>query len=1227
MPRSRWTFLLTIAVCLLSLLGGLPQPPSVRATTSAASTAITTVGRDDAGATALANAMVVNSAGLVSAHFDTIPPSGTPHGTAGALNFFPTQGGTFGIMTNGNAAFADAPNNSTSDGANLGGGAVAGHGSTARDVTILALRLAAPANTNCLRLDFAFYSEEYPQYVGSSYNDTFIAEFDQTSWTANTGITAPDNFAYDAKGAVVSVNSTGATSMNASNATGTTYNGGTTLLTAAKFFAPASGSAQHTLYLSIFDQGDNVLDSAAFIDNIHFEQVGDPKDCQSGAQVKRAPLILIPGIGGSQLLSAQTGQEIWPQSLRMTADLYDEYLLALQLAPNGVTPAPNAVEVTVGDILRYEGKCPNPPSTTVLCKSPYGDTIAQLAAAGYTEAPKGGIYPTDPVADLYVFPYDWRLDVVNNSFKLRDFVDQVIAKTGSPKVDILAHSMGGMVTFAYLSQPASVDKVRKVVTLGTPVLGSTKSLAVLKYKTMCFLPGVVPGFRSRCQIDPSVLQNVLLNEPGAYQLLPAEAFEQAVRSPLSVNGKDQSYAQWSAIAKSDANGFPLNAGLLDSAKAYHQVADSPQPLDPNVRIFRVVGDKQPTVDYVEQVSSSWCSWTQVFCKPITNGHFGNGDGTVSLHSADLYNPAATPVFDRRNGIPYAYFSDSHGDLPKDTSVIAFAIAYFGGSTTGDSGTSSASATAANTPAPRAPHDPRSGGAGASSTSTATIASTFGLRDTPAPFSGTMVEITGSATGIVADPDGRTLSTTAVWPTGMDILGGSYDAGEGIQYFFLANPAAYTATLTITDNAPIRLRLQNYAADALAGQGVFTLNLPIGAVVHLNFTTPQDLGTLKLGIDRDGNGTIDEERGPDSVVTGAAVDDTTPPTTTATVAPLGGNQRRITLAAQDDPGGSGVAATYYSVGASAQPQVYTGPFEVSGDTAVRFASIDRAGNTEARTEIPASGVSATMLTLVAGSGGTIGGSPAGTYTSGQVATLNAMPGGGQIFTGWAVDGVAVGWANPLTITMNADHEVRASFAPRPVFGDVTPQTTGATEPIAQLAARGIIKGCDQAASPPLFCPTEPTLRAQMAALIVRAMGWGGQKPAANAFTDRNGVDDELWQDIGILAAHGVAKGYGDGAYGTTSPVLNAQVVSFITRAMVNKGYWQFQADDGTVYPNVAADSGHRQDLVTYVHYAGAVRGADNTTGNFAGWDAPASRAWFAFVFWQALDSYLSVDRVP
>jgi hypothetical protein len=60
---------------------------------------------------------------------------------------------------------------------------------------------------------------------------------------------------------VISVNTTG---FSAANAAGTTYNGATPLLRASVPIKPGA----HSVYFSVFDQADNSLDSAAFLDNV-----------------------------------------------------------------------------------------------------------------------------------------------------------------------------------------------------------------------------------------------------------------------------------------------------------------------------------------------------------------------------------------------------------------------------------------------------------------------------------------------------------------------------------------------------------------------------------------------------------------------------------------------------------------------------------------------------------------------------------------------------------------------------------------------------------------------------------------------------------------------------------------------------------------------------------------------------------------------------------------------
>jgi hypothetical protein len=245
------------------------------------------------------------------------------------------------------------------------------------------------------------------------------------------------------------------------------------------------------------------------------------------------------------------------------------------------------------------------------------------------------------------------------------------------------------------------------------------------------------------------------------------------------------------------------------------------------------------------------------------------------------------------------------------------------------------------------------------------------------------------------------------------------------------------------------------------------------------------------------------------------------------------------------------------------------------------------------------------------------------------TFVALPGSGQLFLGWQIsqggaeitaETATATWANPLKITLSADTAVGAVFAPRPSFPDVAANDP-TSEAIAQLSARGIIRGQQDGR----FGPDDNTLRAQMAALIARAMGWESEDHG-NRFQDRGSIDAALWQNVGTLAFYNVARGYADGTYGPTDNVLQAQTISFITRAMVTKGYWTQQLDDPRLYPNITADSGHRADISTFVHYAGALPGT-TPNANWAEWNQPATRAWFAEALWQALNSHFGGAGLP
>jgi uncharacterized repeat protein (TIGR02543 family) len=274
--------------------------------------------------------------------------------------------------------------------------------------------------------------------------------------------------------------------------------------------------------------------------------------------------------------------------------------------------------------------------------------------------------------------------------------------------------------------------------------------------------------------------------------------------------------------------------------------------------------------------------------------------------------------------------------------------------------------------------------------------------------------------------------------------------------------------------------------------------------------------------------------------------------------------------------------------------------------------------------PSPGGGSYTLALTAAAGGSVSATPdRASYAAGEAVRLIATPAAGYVFTGWTVDGSAAGWASPATLTMRAKRVVRATFAPIPPLRDL-PADPARAVAVRELAARGIIRGCDAEAG--LFCPTDPIARAQMAALIVRAMGWPPSGVSV-PFSDRGPVDDELWAAVGTLAARGVARGYGDGTYDPTGPVLQVQTIAFITRAMVGQGWWQEQPDNPALYPGVPAASGHREDIATWVRYAGLIPGTSATDERWPAWSVPAEREWFALALWTALDRQFRVATLP
>lgn len=267
----------------------------------------------------------------------------------------------------------------------------------------------------------------------------------------------------------------------------------------------------------------------------------------------RNPVVVIPGILGSTLRERDTRQVVWgaftygaadadfPEGARLfalpmhegvpLADLHDT------VVPDGVLETLEA-DVAVARITAIE---------------PYKGIIRTLAAGRYVDrdiaraqARRAARRPDAPVDDAglhstcFQFDYDWRRDVSENAARLdrlindaADLAQHARGSAAPAKVDVVAHSMGGLVLLYYLrygTQPlpddaslpqatwAGAARVEHAIIVGTPSAGSVLSLKQL-IEGVQYAP-IVPEYR------PAIVGTC----PSVYQLLPRDRHARVVNA-------------------------------------------------------------------------------------------------------------------------------------------------------------------------------------------------------------------------------------------------------------------------------------------------------------------------------------------------------------------------------------------------------------------------------------------------------------------------------------------------------------------------------------------------------------------------------------------------------------------------------------------------------------------------------------------------------------------------
>jgi len=233
-----------------------------------------------------------------------------------------------------------------------------------------------------------------------------------------------------------------------------------------------------------------------------------------------APVILIPGAFGSRLRDRVSGEEIWPGPWwRILFSSYPE--LALEIDPATNAPRPSRLEASGI-------------AEQALRRDFYRPILQTLTQYGRYVRAQPGTPAHQGERRCYVLSYDWRQDILQSVRELDRLIEAVRRDYADPnlRVDLVAHSMGGLIARYYLrfgtrdvldGTPQQVGmegakRVRKLVLLGTPNLGSVSSLHAFisgeKVGLSRIAPRTLATFASGYQLFPHPLNNWLVDIEG-----------------------------------------------------------------------------------------------------------------------------------------------------------------------------------------------------------------------------------------------------------------------------------------------------------------------------------------------------------------------------------------------------------------------------------------------------------------------------------------------------------------------------------------------------------------------------------------------------------------------------------------------------------------------------------------------------------------------------------------
>lgn len=418
----------------------------------------------------------------------------------------------------------------------------------------------------------------------------------------------------------------------------------------------------------------------------------------------KRPVIVIPGILGTELINSKTGETVWPSAFRTSQEGL----------PISRDLAANRDDLVPGKIIETVRLARVLPEVYV-----YRDLLEALRRyAGYRDGDWDNPGAEGYQDTFYVFAYDWRQDNVANARALVRRIAQLKSKLQRPdlKFNVVAHSMGGLIA-RYAAMYGDTDlpegdgpiqptwlgaaHISKIVMIGVPNEGSADAFATL-------IEGysITEGLRRRVPLLNKLTAEDAVRTPSVFQLMPhrqAVKFLDENLQALEVDLYDPEVWKrysWSVIYSSPdfrrryagAAGTDgedeLNAYLaatLRRARRFHEALDAVQSSNSAVVLLAIGGDCEETLNAPvvlrDEKRSRWVTLTRprefrvssgvkISKRKATEAMYAPGDGRVTR--ASLLGENIFRTRDTQTGFTlsrYAVFGcDLHGQLPRNKTL-------------------------------------------------------------------------------------------------------------------------------------------------------------------------------------------------------------------------------------------------------------------------------------------------------------------------------------------------------------------------------------------------------------------------------------------------------------------------------------------------------------------------------------------------------------------------------